>query len=486
MPHQNIMIWRHDGSWKPDIERFANYPVDQIDLGASKEDVGDWPDSKVLLCSLLASCQNFKLTSENRVFGGQGSRYTASHLRMYSIESSRSTGTNAVLNPFFNIEEMKESIHDEMATLTEGLDIRVILDDQIMENPKSTEFHQFKFKPFLHGQYAQYSEDNRDGAAKTELFLDGLPIQKQALRDNTLPSGFIVHLDEECFRPVHMGSGQLANVSTVVAFIEHDLRAVIRDRLKREKKEMSKKEFAQKHSLSCVREGVTSLLNDCPLHPNLWGYYPQLPHPYLPVVSRSSINREDFLEKTDFIVSQFHWLEGGVLALGSTYANAVQWPVLKTTLDPNHWASKAAVDVALMTIRMVPNEIYETVELTSSRLKHLYVTVCDNYRLSPTDDRFPSVKVEDLPTFCADTNRIVLTPASLDQVAALLLQIRDYATLKERQIDLRSLQADTLIVLRTAQRILADRKNAEHKAYLSAKMKQIGASFLGKKGDGND
>jgi hypothetical protein len=92
---------------------------------------------------------------------------------MYSTESSRSTGTNAVLNPFFNIEEMKESIHDEMATLTEGLDIRVILDDQIMENPKSTEFHQFKFKPFLHGQYAQYSEDNRDGAAKTELFLDG-------------------------------------------------------------------------------------------------------------------------------------------------------------------------------------------------------------------------------------------------------------------------------------------------------------------------
>ncbi len=481
---QNIMLWHHDGKVQKDLERMARIPVDQIDTTAPKEDVAQWPDAKVLLGCLMASCRNFKITSGNSVFGGQVQRLNPSAFRSFTAGGRNTPGTTVVLNPRFNLEKMKSAILDELAMLTEGIDIKVILDDKVLESPKSLANGKHRFQPFLNGIYTQYCDDMRVRTATSELFLGGLPIQKQAAKDNNLPSGFIVHLDEDCFFPIHVGAEEMANLSTAMAFIEHDLKGVLKEKLQQARKSMSAEDFAREHSISCVREEVTELLRDCPLHPSLWGYYPQLPHPYLPVVSRSSTDREDYLQKTDFIISQFHWMEGGLLAFGSTYAHAVQWPVLKAPLDPKHWASKAAIDMALIKIAMIPHEIYNTTPLTTARLSGMHLMMCDHYRLEPTDERFPSVNVEQLPTFCSDTNTIVLTPESLDQVAALILQVRNYATLPDSQIDLKALHADTLTILRAARKILADRKNAEHRAYLSSRVKQLGSNLLSGKETG--
>jgi hypothetical protein len=199
----------------------------------------------------------------------------------------------------------------------------------------------------------------------------------------------------------------------------------------------------------------------------------------LPIIPRSATSKDDFLDETDFIISQFHWLEGGVVAVESTYAQAVQWPVLNASLDPEHWASKAAVDVAMLQIKVLPNEVYGDIALAGPRLRGISVMVCDHYRLIPRDDHFPSVKVDTLPTFCADNDTIILTPDSLDQVAALILQVHSYESETDRQIDLKSLQADTLNILRVARKILMDRKNKEHRAYLTDRARNFKANLLG-------
>jgi hypothetical protein len=126
---------------------------------------------------------------------------------------------------------------------------------------------------------------------------------------------------------------------------------------------------------------------------------------------------------------------------------------------------------------MFPNSVFGSEVIRRGRLQGIKVMICDYYCLAPTDERFPSVKVETSPTFCADTNTIALTPESLDQVAALLLQVHSYEQKHDGQIDLKSLQQDTLLVLKLAKKILDARETQNQKAYFAKAFQQIGQSL---------
>lgn len=364
---------------------------------------------------------------------------------------SSSAGTTLAFKLLPHLDTSEDTLRHELALVLAGYPLPTTFQGRLIPRPDA--FDPANFHRILNG----YSLMHAASIAHTEsrAYIDGLPVRvgKPPLG---LPGGFTLHLDGETFATDPIRRDTLHCSDTAYSFLERELQEQWREHLAAIKKRSHGEHFIRGHALDCHAVGADNLLNDAPLHPSQWGRYHALPCPSMVPTAMAELGRHELLNPTRQIHADLAWLGGGVMSVAAAYVFTSGWPVIRGHLDENHWAVRNSLSAASLNIHVEPREI-EFVKRTSiGTLGGLRLVFCRNYALRTNQTVAPDLEDGVAPVFCAKEDTVYLTPASLPDLASLLLQLHSYRT-REGGFDRKQLSHDQVYLAKALEEIFGPR-----------------------------